>query len=137
MAIPYLVLFKPDYPFASEYEERILLQCASIMVRPSELEARKLVHPASLAVRKYGGHGVAQGIRKVLSSRLPLRVIVAERVLRHFYDSPGGRALPWLQAGVHIGILDNIWRARRLELHSSQRTDSDFPQVAVNGLHTI
>ncbi|KAG8903861.1 hypothetical protein FRC01_008954, partial [Tulasnella sp. 417] len=137
LQIPYHVLFRTDYPFANEYEEIILLQCASIIMRPPSVEAQTLRNPAGLAVEKYGGLGVAQGIRKVLSSRSPLHAIVGERILRHFYDSPGGRALPWLEAGVHIGIMDNLWKARRLELHSSERVESDFPRVAYKGLLTI
>lgn len=129
MAIPYLVLFRTNYPFSNEYEERILLQCASIMM--------KLPRPPGLKVPKYSGHDVAHGIRRILSSRLPLHAIVGERVLRHFYSSTDERAPPWLEAGVHFGVLDNIWRARRFGLHSSKRVESDLPRVAFQGLLTI
>ncbi|KAG8903903.1 hypothetical protein FRC01_008937, partial [Tulasnella sp. 417] len=132
--IPYFVLFRSDYPFANEYEERILLQCASIIMKSPDAETQNL---AKAAVEKYGKLGVAQGVQRILSSRLPLHAIVGERVLRHFYHSPGGAGLPWLEAGVHVGIMDNLWRARRLELHSSQRVESDFPRVAYKGLLTI
>ncbi|KAG8951544.1 hypothetical protein FRC00_007210 [Tulasnella sp. 408] len=127
--IPYFVLFKTDYPFANEYEERILLQCASIMM--------KLPRPPGLKAQKYGGHNVAQGIRRILSSRLPLHAIVGERVLQHFYSSTDEHAPPWLEAGVHFGILDNIWRAKRLGLHSSKRVESDLPRAVFRGLLTI
>lgn len=108
------------------------------MLRRPNWESRGVPHPVRFANQKYGLLGAARGIRRILSSRLPLHAMVAHRVFDHFFTFADGRhTIPWLEAGIDIGILDNLWRARRQGLHASQRVESNFPKLVLAGLMAI
>ncbi|KAG8983469.1 hypothetical protein FRB90_006009, partial [Tulasnella sp. 427] len=122
MDVPYYVLFAPRQRafWLSDFEERLSLECASLMLRdPPERETRerlKATDPAIRAVHKYGALEVARGIHRLLSKRLSFHPSLVQHVLFHMY---GAEPIPWIKAGVPIAILENIWNARRLDILSS------------------
>lgn len=138
-ALAYCLLFDKNQPFASKFEEELMIRGASALLASTELAQPSMMPHHNPIVDVYDPSQICSRIIELHDDPRFRSTPSPDTVLSHVFLLSSGRAMPWLESGVHVAVAKRAWYLRTLptQPNPQARTHVSFADGARTAILAI